>query len=1761
MDIINLSNRIINGYKDYLKHSIYIKDHDFSAKFISKIEKSNWSKGPFLEVVPNFKKTISISEAVDKNLLNSKFKDIFDKNYQKGFDSKSFRLYEHQELAFEKIKRNRNIIITTGTSSGKTECYLFPIISYLLDEYSKTKQDVKGLRAILIFPMNALGNDQYERIQKIFKVLYHVLGNRMPFSFGKYTGETEKTLDKAKEKLRYLKNNQVVEGEKICRDQIRADPPNILITNYSMLEFLLLRPQDNNIFTREHAGNCKFIVLDEIHVYSGAKGVEIAYLLRRLIYKIKNFCNNLNINPNELYSNKPLEKIISPISTSQNDIIFIGTSATLASDTLNFRALSIFASQIFDAPVIYDNDKYASDIIQSTIIPGFLLDESQVIREYTIIDRNLKQEMIEIIDLIKNFDLMEEKELTGLIQKLENIVSKIPLECLVDLNNSHATNYKQYLDNLYEITKDDVEQRQLKNRIRALLFVILYYEKNIRQLFQALKSNVYNIEDLYKTFTLPGYEPDSLFYLNLIPCINIASISEIALFKIRYHLYFKSPAGIFAPLHGSSLISFDRITQDIDPYTGELHEFYETVFCRNCGQKYIKANFRLDETGERGSLSIFVSNNREQLNSLMVSEPKIKDSLELIEPDEEEKTMIESFMEENHIKDIIPLYYSVQRKTIFTKFDLISMNEEYLELKYFNFDPKENNMKKIKICLNCNYSGESIENKYRFVPEDPIHHLNLLLFKELNPSERKLLTFSDSRQKAAFYAVYMENKLEEMFFRNIFLKIAEYTPNNIIRMLNLVESYIQREYYHKIKPLRTDSSWLKSRIHRYLIWEFTNIKSRDNLEALALWKIGFNFPENWSISDKTKEILQTLNIPELNQLNEKDIMELIKSLLYISRDDFAFALENSISIKDLEKSFASQTDTFAFASSNIFGHLNQKFLVKNWSGSKTKRAKFMQKVFKSLGIKFADKKKQDEITVSILDCLFTELIELKSALFLKKETGLYKINLKSILVQKISNSDEIYQCNQCGKITTCNFNNICLDLECNGNLVKIIRKEANYNKFFEMYYLLKDFPFAIIEEHTSQLSNQKSREIQEQFKENEVNIISSSTTFEVGIDIGDLNFEILNNVPPNPSNYVQRVGRIGRGRNSTGSLVMVFCTVNSHDQFFFRDALKMIRGEINTIPLNIKNEYIARRHMNSEIISRFWLNNPSIRKISEIFNFDKDLNDSSASIAPKFQEFLELNNNQLIDHLNKIFPSEVMHAIGFPNENLKDLFFDEKKFKYFVLCFDTLMEDLESIKKAIEEMKAKESSADSKSKAKIWNNISILEKKMDNIRCKQIIVEFSRFTIIPKYGFPVDTVELFVRNDVLSSQIELQRDLSIAISEYAPGSDVIVNKMAIESYALMKPLQKEFEKYEYVYCPKCRYFKEKMEESIDESWIGKCYCGETILKPQKYIIPKYGFTTKKNYTPKKANLNKIDHVYLIQPFVITDRNVTQNLINSNNEFKNLTGDIIMRFFQPEKAKIVILCKGKNNMGYFICETCGYLEPRVLLLDDINTPEPSEAENQSIQKETSKKKTDLLFKKTKIKSHETWYLKHCTGLMKRIDLGHSFYTNTFKITLSYDLSVINSIYRITKIDEVIDANNIQERNRYDFLEQSFLYAFIYYISFFLQIPKNEISILFVSRKNEADLRDLEMVIYDSVPGGAGYVERISKLFAINNNQFSQESIKFFEDMKKFYEVCDCKIDTSCYRCIRTRENHEYHDYLRRDVLVKFIEHLLGLSKDI
>jgi ATP-dependent helicase YprA (DUF1998 family) len=279
-----------------------------------------------VQAAPPYAKAKSLKDLVADNVLNSEILRLTESAFPTDR-----ALYHHQEEAIRKLCQGRNLIISTGTGSGKTECFLFPILHYLLEEAEAGTLSDPGVRALLLYPMNALANDQVKRLRQVFAPFPDI-------TFGRFVGDTPNDAKTALDTFKARFGDEPEPNELIARDQMRDRPPHILLTNYAMLEYLLLRPADTSLFDGPTGRHWRFIVLDEVHVYDGAQGAEVAMLLRRVRDRVN--------------------------ESERGRIQFVGTSATLGSGESAYPALAEYAKLLFDEEVEYlEGDSSRQDIV------------------------------------------------------------------------------------------------------------------------------------------------------------------------------------------------------------------------------------------------------------------------------------------------------------------------------------------------------------------------------------------------------------------------------------------------------------------------------------------------------------------------------------------------------------------------------------------------------------------------------------------------------------------------------------------------------------------------------------------------------------------------------------------------------------------------------------------------------------------------------------------------------------------------------------------------------------------------------------------------------------------------------------------------------------------------------------------------------------------------------------------------------------------------------------------------------------------------------------------------------------------------------------------------------------------------------------------------------------------------------------------------------------------------------------------------------
>jgi len=214
------------------------------------------------------------------------------------------------------------------------------------------------------------------------------------------------------------------------------------------------------------------------------------------------------------------------------------------------------------------------------------------------------------------------------------------------------------------------------------------------------------------------------------------------------------------------------------------------------------------------------------------------------------------------------------------------------------------------------------------------------------------------------------------------------------------------------------------------------------------------------------------------------------------------------------------------------------------------------------------------LAINMLKAIWDKILCNPNKEILVSNNGKYKINSEKIF---ISIEKDWYYCNKCRKITMHNISNVCPTYKCDGELKKINIDDVFKNNHYYQIYQNLDIRGLRIVEHTAQLNRETAYEYQKKFKMKELDILSCSTTFEMGVDVGSLETVFMRNMPPSPANYAQRAGRAGRSKHSA-AYALTFCNKSNHDFTFFRNPGRMIKGNINPPKFSIENEKIAIRH-------------------------------------------------------------------------------------------------------------------------------------------------------------------------------------------------------------------------------------------------------------------------------------------------------------------------------------------------------------------------------------------------------------------------------------------------------------------------------------------------------------------------------------------------------------------------------------------------------
>lgn len=1406
-------------------------------------------QGPFLEVTPPYQTRRTLEMLARDGLLSPTLLKM--RCFQHGKPiPPTAPLYAHQEKAIEKlIQAQRNVVISSGTGSGKTESFLIPILNDLLLD------GTPGVRAILIYPMNALVNDQLDRLRELLQ------GTNI--TFGRYTSELATTRQEAERKL--AEGQTYLENEIVSREEIRSGAriPQILITNYAMLEYLLLRPDDAPLFQQ---GKWKYLVLDEAHTYTGAKAIEVSLLIRRLKHR-------LNVPPGHLRC--------------------IATSATLTRDNASLAAE--FAKDLFGEEFAPD------DVVFGETNPDYAPVDGEMYAAPTAV--YLHEDFPQLLEEVRR-DADNTAEIALWLVEMGLIQAD-------KLAQADALSPQAYL---WHVLKGNEDVTRLRDWL-------VTRQKPVS--FQEAADFMFN-----GRLPTPEAQQQALYHLIELAALARPGPDKLSLLPARYHLFARSPHGAWVCLNPhcagkqhdtasgwSRLFAYRRDRCDM---CGS--PVYPLTICRTCGQVYVRM---MVEDGRylAEATAIF---NEPQVNYFTWSPIAENQAFADVEDDDVELIFADETPQKLS-QDAFTLCLACQKEgkqcqcAPASRQHIILQRVHQLEKHGRKAGAnKPSPITTMGECARCHdreiVKGQEVVREISMATTNPLSVVTQTLYRNVPESAkpeiqqkpgggRKLLTFYDSRQGAATFAAFLQDISNQELYRHMIPTAVNqiwtekgYLPDlSAISLKGAMMGWNARIFHHdpkvieeaQISPERKSISQveldrLATFVKKQAFAEFTTLRRlRRSLESLGLVGVQYFEPN---------QLLDFESLAHTTGFTPEQTRTLIEYLLDGLRNGKVVTLPDEINRDD--PAFGRNI----FNPSLIRSGKPGKYEV-TWIGATPRQARrqLVQKMLESCQLPAADEDVERTLA-AIFDWLKEE------GLLVGRPSEGYRLNSNRFFFQTAGLT--WYRCDKCRRLHYRGNSLICPHPYCGGALQPVdtgYLAESNY-----YYHSLKhDLLPLRVEEHTAQLETDKGQEYQNAFKEGDINILSCSTTFEMGIDLGDLQTVVLSNIPPTVANYKQRSGRAGR-RAGGAAFILAWAGERPHDQTHFDDPLEIMDGEVRVPYLATDNALITQRHVNAIILSAF-LRHQKQNGRTDLTHvgpfFDIGTVDNPHIVA--LEEWLAAQRDPIMTTLTAFANCLTIQA---NTTQWLDQFIADKNrvrgiYEQSRIYYTQAKNDLET---KIQQFHVR-NKTEQKQREELQNQRKQLENQLFRLHDEDLISWLSDNGLLPSYSFPIHTVNLRVPQN---AGLRLKRDLRLAIKEYAPGQEVVADKRLWLSRGLdfygKEPLV-----YEYHICDECNHLQ---AAGISGATLdGPCpVCGSQAKgrrrAVQRYLVPD-GFRADTKGKPAGQSVNRQQMITRSALFPTT-----------MDEWAQLNA--LIRCGYDRHGELLYVNEGVFGRAFNICPQCG-----------------------------------------------------------------------------------------------------------------------------------------------------------------------------------------------------------------------------------------------
>lgn len=1649
------AEEIKNAVVEYLKATYNFDDKTVEQAFEDFLynKRHGMFKGPYIQIRLPF-------ERIDNDVNLGDVLNIHP----------NFPPYLHQYEAFKRLTTQKNepkpVILTTGTGSGKTESFLYPLLDYCYKNIGKP-----GIKAIILYPMNALATDQARRLAE---TIYHYIDINGEYPLrdkiraGLFIGEGKQ---KGKDRPARMEEQRIIED----RDTLIQSPPDILLTNFKMLDFSLMLAKYNDLWKYNYGNSSllKYIVLDELHTYDGAKGSDVASLIRRL--KLK-----LNIDNNQL--------------------VPVGTSATMAGGDEGKEELVKFFSLIFGTEV----DKTAV-IEEQRMHPDSFFDESPELPSFNL-------------NKIEQCDFYE------------------------------ADEYESYVDRQLVLWGYSKDQTILLNQLKK--------NKWLFELVLLTSKGVVDLEETTNFWIRRCFPDGTLLYhegFKLIQSLTgiLSYAKEQSGTKYFPFVYFqtsywiRSLHRILKKIQPNPLFAWQS---DLNP--NEKIKSLPPYYCRDCGGSgwlgIRKADNDYLEDDLTKTRSSFIAE-RQNKNVYFISSTESKSTKDL-------------FADDYSPTDIFECYINPETLELSDKKDA----ENYFKIAGVK---KQVDDKIEKVCPHCN-SRDNLALIGTGLPTLESIVAAQLMATATDPAEdhdRKLLAFTNAVQDAAHQAGFIESRNFRFGMRHAIQTVLKQSSGSITltelypafeklwRQKLINEARPEDAFIYKYLPPDCESR-LKIEDYRQKDKSFTKefLKEFSNRLSWEIWSefsfsagIGRTLEKSGAsavefdvalFEDVYNQMKYWLQKEELgDRINSETFSKFLLGFLHRLR------FKGSVDHVYLKKYRSERTNYWLITQSANKKH----FLIKNF-GKNSRLPKFAtltpgpntlaheiiqiqggkQNWYSTWFLKcFPLVKIQETTLINEFYDKLLEYLEANKLLDKKVAAGVNNVGLNPDQIF-LTTAVVSFECKVCGNNLNVGQENShlvegmpCLQYRCRGEY----KMNENHFDYYRMVYNRGRALRIFAKDHTGLIDRDKREKLERDFKlrpsYQSTNVLVATSTLEMGIDIGDLNIAFNASIPPETSNYLQRVGRAGRASGT--SLIVNLAGRDEHDQYYFEDTMAMMQGDIRTPSCYLGAKDILRRHFMAYCFDMWASAAPSTHNIPVIvrllkiriyplgdarfiFNQIADFISSNKTILftsfkQKYSAVDALVAIQQIEmDLNANQPIQKLQFIQ--GELLKELEYYDKKRK--------------EVNEQIKKLPATGAETDA-----LRAERRAISGAINNINQRNTIEYLTNIGILPNYAFPETGVHI---NAQIISKVEeptgvrynvedfgeIVRPASSAITELAPGNIFYSQGHKLESQGIEIFSGDDYETWRF--CSNCDALELDVNVPKNEILCPKCQHNSWgSLANRKTLVKLLGVLSVNDRESSKISDSSDDRerkFYTRSIHLKADQYSSRGAkvlkrvpfgieFYSSAEYFEVNTGIKEEGFWGSR-KLFINDKENPEVGFVVCKTCGKATERPLTQYELDR---------------------------RIRSYHFGYCAHRANIYQgqnddtfnELYIYRSFQTEALKILLPVQDFRSSEKVSIFKAGLLLGLKN-----------------------YFKGHPDHVNIRAYDEFNTESGRKESFLVMYESIPGGTGYLSRL-----FNTDEFTKLLQIAYDHIKH----CTCKDEgkDGCYKCIYTYANQYDREILSRN----------------